>query len=211
MNAAVIQIHLRGHLKINFRAHSSHQGRHLKHQVHENKGEALSRKSNLRKTAYDREKCQHSPKILIAAPSAPNARVAWRCGSRSFAIRTRAVIPDPNLLLALRTNLDWHNEAILAHPSGPTVYGGPHDGKSPGAILLGLAFLSPNNHVGNIGYTSCMTNKPILNFSIDPALLQRIENYWHRHQFPTRAAAVKWLLDWALKQNPNPAAQEKGR
>jgi len=55
-----------------------------------------------------------------------------------------------------------------------------------------------------------MTTKPIVNFSIDPADLKRIENFRHRHQFPTRAAAIKWLLDWALKQNPSPATEQKG-
>jgi hypothetical protein len=55
-----------------------------------------------------------------------------------------------------------------------------------------------------IGYNSYMTDKPILNFSIDPALLKRLDDFWHRHRFPNRAAAVKWLLEWSLKQNPNP-------
>jgi hypothetical protein len=48
-----------------------------------------------------------------------------------------------------------------------------------------------------------MTDKPIVNFSIDPALLKRIDDYWHKQQFRSRAATIKALVAWALKQNPN--------
>jgi hypothetical protein len=47
------------------------------------------------------------------------------------------------------------------------------------------------------------SDKPYLNFVIDRDLLKRLEDYRFRHRFPTRAAAIKWLLDWALKQNPS--------
>jgi len=40
----------------------------------------------------------------------------------------------------------------------------------------------------------------IINFIIDERLLKRIEDFRFRNRFPTRAAAIKWLLDWALKQ-----------
>lgn len=53
------------------------------------------------------------------------------------------------------------------------------------------------------------TTKPILNFSIDPALLARVDSFWHQHRFSNRATGVKWLLDWALTQNPSP--QPKGK
>jgi hypothetical protein len=46
------------------------------------------------------------------------------------------------------------------------------------------------------------TRKPVVNFVIDPALLRRVDDFWHIHQFPNRATTVKWLLDWALKHNP---------
>jgi hypothetical protein len=49
-----------------------------------------------------------------------------------------------------------------------------------------------------------MTTKPMINFSVDTADLQRIEEFHHRHRFPNRAAAIKWLLSWALEQNPVP-------
>lgn len=46
--------------------------------------------------------------------------------------------------------------------------------------------------------------KPILNFVIDPKDLDRIDTFWHKNKFPSRAAAVKWLLTWALDQKPKP-------
>ena len=45
-------------------------------------------------------------------------------------------------------------------------------------------------------------NRTLLNFVVDSALLKRIEDFRFRNRFPTRAAAIKWLLDWALKQKP---------
>ncbi len=52
--------------------------------------------------------------------------------------------------------------------------------------------------------TTRRTDKPILNFVIDPALLKRIDDFRFKQRFPTRAEAIKWLLDFALKQNPKP-------
>jgi hypothetical protein len=46
------------------------------------------------------------------------------------------------------------------------------------------------------------TAKPILNFVVDSALLKRLDDFRFRNRFPTRAAAVKWLLDWALREKP---------
>ena len=45
-------------------------------------------------------------------------------------------------------------------------------------------------------------NKSILNFTIEETLLKRIEDFRFKNRFATRAAAVKWLLDWALRQGP---------
>src|SRR5450631_885281 len=47
------------------------------------------------------------------------------------------------------------------------------------------------------------TNKTLLNFIVDNSLLNRIEDFRFKSRFPTRAAAIKWLLDWALKQKPS--------
>lgn len=55
------------------------------------------------------------------------------------------------------------------------------------------------------GYSGSLgTEKPILNFVIDPELLVRVDDYRYKNRFPTRATAIKWLLEWALKQNPKP-------
>lgn len=34
-------------------------------------------------------------------------------------------------------------------------------------------------------------------------LLNRVDDFRFKHRFESRAAAIKWLLDWALKQKPS--------
>jgi len=51
------------------------------------------------------------------------------------------------------------------------------------------------------------TDKPFLSFVIDPDLLRRLDDFRFKHRFQTRAAAIKWLLDAALKAK---LAPEKG-
>ncbi len=49
------------------------------------------------------------------------------------------------------------------------------------------------------------SDKPYLNFVIDPELLKRVDDFCFKNRFATRSAAViKWLLDWALAQKPVP-------
>ncbi len=48
------------------------------------------------------------------------------------------------------------------------------------------------------------SEKPYLNFIAEPELIKRLDDFRYKHRFPTRAAAVKWLLDWAMKQKPTP-------
>lgn len=50
-----------------------------------------------------------------------------------------------------------------------------------------------------------------MNFVIDPVLLRRVDDFWHRNGIANRAATVKWLLDWALIQNPKPDAELRQR
>jgi hypothetical protein len=50
------------------------------------------------------------------------------------------------------------------------------------------------------------SEKPLLNFVIEPDLLKRIDDFRFKQRFQTRAAAIKWLLDWALSQKPTPKA-----
>jgi hypothetical protein len=46
------------------------------------------------------------------------------------------------------------------------------------------------------------SEKPYLNFVIEPELLKRLDDFRFKQRFPTRAAAIKWLLAWALDQKP---------
>ena len=48
------------------------------------------------------------------------------------------------------------------------------------------------------------SKRPFLNFVADSALIERIDDWRFRHHFPARAEAIRWLLDWALKKNPDP-------
>jgi hypothetical protein len=50
------------------------------------------------------------------------------------------------------------------------------------------------------------SDKPYLNFVVDPELLKRLDDFRFKHRFATRAGAIKWLLDWALRQKPVPEA-----
>lgn len=44
----------------------------------------------------------------------------------------------------------------------------------------------------------------MIHMRMEGPLLRRIDDFRFNNRFPTRAAAIKWLLDWALKQNPTP-------
>jgi hypothetical protein len=50
--------------------------------------------------------------------------------------------------------------------------------------------------------------KQFLHFVIEAALLKRLDDFRFKHRFASRAAAIKWLLDWALSQKPAPAKGE---
>lgn len=42
------------------------------------------------------------------------------------------------------------------------------------------------------------SDKPLINFVIEPELLEMIEHFRFQERFPSRAAAIKWLLRHAL-------------
>ena len=42
------------------------------------------------------------------------------------------------------------------------------------------------------------TDKPVLNFVIEPDLLKRVDDFRFKNRFDSRAAAIKWLLKAAL-------------
>jgi hypothetical protein len=52
------------------------------------------------------------------------------------------------------------------------------------------------------------SEKPLLHFIIEPALLKRLDDFRFKHRFTTRAAAIKWLLSWALDQKPTVPKEE---
>lgn len=52
------------------------------------------------------------------------------------------------------------------------------------------------------------SKKPFLSFVIEPELLKAIDDFRFEHRFPSRSAAVKWLLAWSLKQHPTPPPGE---
>lgn len=46
------------------------------------------------------------------------------------------------------------------------------------------------------------SQKPFLSFVIEEELLKMIDDFQFENRFKTRSAAIKWLLQWALSQNP---------
>lgn len=54
-------------------------------------------------------------------------------------------------------------------------------------------------------------DKQMLTFVIDLDLLGRIDDFRYDNRFPTRAGAIRWLLEWALKRSPEPARGRRRR
>ena len=52
-------------------------------------------------------------------------------------------------------------------------------------------------------------NRIAVNFTLEPELNERLDAFWHRWRFKNKAAAMKWLLNWALDQKPNPTVAGK--
>lgn len=52
------------------------------------------------------------------------------------------------------------------------------------------------------------SDKPVLNFYVDPDLLKRLDDFRFKARFPSRAAAIKWLLEAALKAKLAPKPDE---
>ncbi len=51
------------------------------------------------------------------------------------------------------------------------------------------------------------SKKPYLTLVIEEDLLKRIEDFRFKNRFQSRAAAMKWLMGWALDQKPKPPMQ----
>lgn len=50
-------------------------------------------------------------------------------------------------------------------------------------------------------------DKQLLNFLIETDLLKRVDDFRFMHRFESRAAAIKWLMNWALSQKPTVPAE----
>ena len=49
-----------------------------------------------------------------------------------------------------------------------------------------------------------MADKTFLNIKVPEELIKRIDDYRFENRFNSKAEAVRFLLDWALDQNPKP-------
>lgn len=48
------------------------------------------------------------------------------------------------------------------------------------------------------------SEKPFLSFVIDEDLLEWLDDFRYAERFPSRAAALKWIIRWAREQQPKP-------
>lgn len=53
------------------------------------------------------------------------------------------------------------------------------------------------------------TGKTLMHVSMEDDLLKRLDDFRFERRFPSRAAALKSLLRWALTQNPNLWAEDR--
>mgnify|MGYP000946336712 CR=1 FL=1 len=53
--------------------------------------------------------------------------------------------------------------------------------------------------------------KPLINVLMEPELLARVDDFRFSHRFKSRAATMKFLLDWALKKEPTPTPADHER
>ena len=53
-------------------------------------------------------------------------------------------------------------------------------------------------------------DKQMLTFVVDLELLNEIDDFRYDNRFPTRAGAIRWLLEWAVRKAPAPARKRRG-
>jgi hypothetical protein len=54
--------------------------------------------------------------------------------------------------------------------------------------------------------------KPMITFVMEEDLLQRVEDFRYQHRYPSRAAAMKALMNWALEHYPaEPPPKKKAK
>ena len=51
--------------------------------------------------------------------------------------------------------------------------------------------------------TSAKPQTPVL-LRLEKGMLEKIDDFRFAHRFPSRTKTIRWLLKYALKQNPRP-------
>lgn len=51
-------------------------------------------------------------------------------------------------------------------------------------------------------------SKQVVNVPFDPDLLAQLDDFRWSHRFPSRIAAIKWLVSSRLKENPKPRPED---
>jgi metal-responsive CopG/Arc/MetJ family transcriptional regulator len=52
-----------------------------------------------------------------------------------------------------------------------------------------------------------VTKKQYVNVLFDDNLMKRVDDFRFKNRFPSRTEAIRWLLNWALRQRPVPPEQ----
>lgn len=52
------------------------------------------------------------------------------------------------------------------------------------------------------------SEKPLLTFVAEEEWIKQVDDFRFQKRFKSRAAAIKWLVTWALSRNPQPTEQE---
>ena len=52
-----------------------------------------------------------------------------------------------------------------------------------------------------------MPEKQYVNVLFEERMLKEIDDFRFENRFPSRTEAIRWLLEWALKQNPKRPAE----
>lgn len=72
------------------------------------------------------------------------------------------------------------------------------------------------DYVTDVAHTASMQTmaprkNPILNFVVEPGLIEEIDDFRYKHRFPSRAEAVKWLIAAALHRGLEPSVTQAER
>lgn len=54
------------------------------------------------------------------------------------------------------------------------------------------------------------SDKPLIHFVTEKEFLDKVDDYRFEHRFKSRASAMRFLMRWALEQNPQPSEEDQG-